>query len=115
VGKQLGNTGAGAAIGAITGLAAGGLIGKDEDLREERDNAQRQAAYQQDLRIREGRAVSNDQIIQMSQAGLSDSIICNEIRTHGGKFDTSPNAIIYMQQAGVSNTVITAMQNCRGY
>jgi phage tail tape-measure protein len=115
VGKQLGNTGVGAAIGAVTGLAAGGLIGKDEDLKEERDNAQRQAAYEQNLRIREERAVSNDQIVQMSQGGISDTIICNEIRTHGGKFDTSPNAIIYLRQAGVSNTVIQAMQNCRGY
>ena len=79
VGKQLGNTGAGAAIGAITGLAAGSLIGNNEDVKEERDSAQRQAAYQQDLRHREGKAVSNDQIIQMSQAGLNDSIICNVV------------------------------------
>jgi outer membrane lipoprotein SlyB len=115
VGKQLGNTGAGAAIGAVTGLAAGSLIGNNEDVKEQRDNAQRQAAYQQDLRIREGQAVSNDQVIRMTQEGVDDGIICNEIRTHGGKFDTSPNGIIYLQKSGVSNTVIQAMQNCRGY
>lgn len=115
IGKQLGNTGAGAAIGAVTGLAAGSLIGNSEDVKEERDNSQRQAAYQQDLRIREGQAVSNDQVIRMSQEGVDDGLICNSIRTHGGKFDTSPNAIIYLQKSGVSNTVIQAMQNCRGY
>lgn len=115
VGKQLGNTGAGAAIGAVTGLAAGGLMGNNEDEREARVNAQRQAAYQENLRHREGRAVTNSQVIQMTQAGLNDSLICNEIRTHGGNFDTSPNALIYLQQAGVSDSVIQSMQNCRGY
>ncbi len=115
IGKQLGNTGAGAAIGAVTGLAAGALIGNSEDVKEENDNAQRQAAYQQDRQVREDKAISNDQVIRMAQANLDDGIICNEIRTHGGKFDTSPNAIIYLQQQGVSNTVIQAMQNCRGY
>lgn len=115
VGKQLGNTGAGAAVGALTGLAAGGLIGNAEDAAEERNNAQRQAAYEQNLRVRQARAVTNSDIVNMSQNGVDESTICNEIRTHGGNFDTSPQQIIYLQRAGVSSTVIQAMQNCRGY
>jgi uncharacterized protein YcfJ len=115
VGKQLGNTGAGAAIGALSGLAAGGLIGNAEDAAEERDNAQRQAAYEQNLRVRQARAVTNSDIVNMSHNGVDESTICNEIRTHGGNFDTSPQAIIYLQRAGISSTVIQAMQNCRGY
>lgn len=115
VGKQLGSTGAGAAIGAVSGLAAGGLIGNAEDEKEQRDNAQRQVAYEQNLRARQARAVSNSGIVNMAQNGVPDAVICNEIRTHGGAFDTSPQAIIYLQQQGVSSTVIQAMQNCRGY
>ena len=115
IGKQLGNTGAGAAIGAITGLAAGGLIGNAEDDKEQRDNAQRQVAYEQNVRARQARAVSNSDVVNMVQNGIDDSLICNEIRTHGGNFDTSPQAIIYLQRAGVGSPVIQAMQNCRGY
>ena len=115
VGKQLGSTGAGAAIGAITGLAAGGLIGDAEDDKEQRDNAQRQVAYEQNVRARQARAVSNSDVVNMVQNGIDDSLICNEIRTHGGNFDTSPQAIISLQREGVGSTVIQAMQNCRGY
>lgn len=115
VGKQLGNTGAGAAIGAVTGLAAGGLIGNAEDDREQRDNAQRQVAYQRDAAAREARAVTNSDVVNMARNGVEDGLICNEIRTHGGNFDTSPQSIIYLQREGVSSTVIQAMQNCRGY
>src|SRR5579872_4534026 len=115
VGKQLGSTGAGAAIGAITGLAAGGLIGNSEDEKEQRDAAQHQAAYEQNLRERQARAVTNGDVVNMVQHGVEDTLICNEIRTHGGNFDTSPQAIIALQQAGVGSTVIQAMQNCRGY
>jgi hypothetical protein len=115
IGKQFGSTGAGAAIGALSGLAAGGLIGNAEDEKEQVDNAQRQAAYQQDVAVRQARAVTNSGIVGMAQNGVPDEIICNEIRTHGGNFDTSPQAIINLQRDGVSSTVIQAMQNCRGY
>jgi len=115
VGKQLGNTGAGAAVGALSGLAAGGLIGNAEDATEARDKAQRQVAYEQNVRARQARAVTNADIVNMTHNGVEDSTICNEIRTHGGNFDTSPQAIIYLQRAGISNSVIQAMQNCPGY
>ncbi len=114
VGKQLGNTGAGAAIGAVTGLAAGALVGKAEDNAEERDNAARTAAYEHNMRVREERAVTNADIAYMAQNGINDNLICNEIRTRGGRFDTSPQSIINLQRAGVSNTVIEAMQNYGG-
>lgn len=111
VGKQLGNTGAGAAIGGLTGLAGGALIGKAEDNAEERDNAMRTAAYEHNMRVRQANAVSNSDIVNMSQNGVTENIICNEIRTRGGHFDTSPSAIIYLQKSGVSDRVIEAMQN----
>jgi len=115
IGKQLGSTGAGAAIGAVTGLVAGGLIGDSEDKKEAKENAEAQAAYQQDLAARQARAVTNADIVNLVQEGVGDDVICNEIRTRGGNFDTSPQAIIYLQRAGVDNRVMQAMQNCRGY
>jgi hypothetical protein len=51
----------------------------------------------------------------MATSGVSDNIICNEIRTKGGNFDTSPQSIVYLQRSGVSDTVIQAMQNTGGY
>jgi hypothetical protein len=115
IGKQLGNTGAGAAIGAVAGLAGGSLIGNAEDNKEQAEQAQAQAAYQQNVAARQARAVTNSDIISLAQEGVNDDIICNEIRTRGGNFDTSAQAIIYLQRAGVDSRVIQAMQNCHGY
>ncbi len=114
VGKQLGNTGAGAAIGAMTGLVGGALVGKSQDETEAKENAERTAAYEHNMRVREERAIRNSDVVNMTQNGLADDLICNEIRTRGGRFDTSPDALIYLQRSGVSNRVIEVMQNYGG-
>lgn len=114
VGKQLGSTGAGAAVGALTGLAAGGLIGNAEDKAEERDNATRQANYEHNMRVRQQRAITNRDVVDMAGSGVSDSIIIKEMRVRGGNFDTTPQAIIFLQRQGVSDTVIQAMQDQSG-
>jgi hypothetical protein len=111
VGKQLGNTGAGALVGAGTGALAGGLVGNAEDKAEERDNALRSAAYEHGQRIQEMRAVTTRNVVEMAQGGVSDDVICNAIRTRGGRFDTTPDAIIALKNAGVSDRVIEVMQN----
>ncbi len=115
VGKATGNTAAGAAIGGLGGAAAGALVGNSEDVAEQRDANARHAAYEHNLRVRQARAVTNGDIVQMASSGVSDSVICNEIRTRGGNFDTSPQSIVYLQRSGVSDTVIQAMQNTGGY
>jgi len=111
VGKQLGNTGAGALVGAGTGALAGGLIGNAEDKAEERDNAMRAAAYEHGQRIQEMRAVTTREVVEMAQNNVSDNLICNEIRTRGGRFDTTPDSVIALKNAGVSDRVIEVMQN----
>src|SRR5262245_16070803 len=111
IGKQLGNTGAGALIGAGTGALAGGLIGNAEDSAEERDNAYRAVAREHYEREQAARAVTNEDVANMSQQGLSDTLICNEIRTRGGRFNTSPHAIIALKNSGVSDRVVEMMQN----
>ncbi len=115
VGKQLGNTGAGALVGGLAGAATGGLIGNSEDEAEKRESAEQQARYDYTMRVRESRAVTNSNVLEMVRGGCSDVIVCNEIRTRGGNFDTSPQSIINLQQNGVSDTVIQAMQNRSNY
>lgn len=55
-------------------------------------------------------AIGNDTIIRMSKAGLDDTIIVQTIQTRAGQYDTSPDDLIELKQAGVSPRVIAALQ-----
>ncbi len=55
-------------------------------------------------------ALTNDTVVRMSKAGLDDSVIIGTIQTRPGAFDTSPDDLISLKNAGVSQTVIAAMQ-----
>lgn len=110
IGNQSGHAGEGALVGALAGGALGGLIGNSEDEAEKQDAQAHQAAAAQ-AAYRRQRAITNSQVIEMSQQNVSDDIICHEIRTHGGRFDTAPEAIIQLQKSGVSNSVIALMQD----
>jgi hypothetical protein len=110
VGKQLGNTGAGAVVGALAGTAGGALAGNMKDEADRRDNYARQAAYERNQRVREQRAMSNRDVIEMTSAGVSDRTIVRTIKDRGGAFDTTPQGIITLQRYGVSDTLIEAMQ-----
>ncbi len=55
-------------------------------------------------------ALTNDTIVRMSKAGLDDSVIVGTIQIQPGAFDTSPDDLIALKNAGVSQTVIAAMQ-----
>lgn len=106
VGSHSGNTGAGALIGAATGGVAGGLIGNAEDARVERDVAIAQANHERKARA----AIRNSDVIQMSQSGVSDTVIMGSIRSRGGAFDLSPSTIIGLKQQGISDPLIEFMQ-----
>ncbi len=54
--------------------------------------------------------LTNDTIERMSKAGLDDTIIIQTIQTHPGAFYTTPEDLISLKQAGVSQAVIAAMQ-----
>ena len=54
--------------------------------------------------------LTNDTIERMSKAGLDDTIIIQTIQTHPGLYYTTPDDLISLKQAGVSQTVIAAMQ-----
>jgi uncharacterized protein YcfJ len=110
IGHQVGHTKTGAALGALGGALGGAAVGNAVDAREERDAAVRQAAHAQAAQHAAARAVTNSDLIYMSQQGVSEAIIINTIRTRGGRFRTDPQSIIALQQGGVSQQVILEAQ-----
>ena len=54
-------------------------------------------------------ALNNDSIIKMVKAQLSDDVIVTTINASPGAYDTSPDGLIALKQAGVSNKVIDAL------
>ena len=110
IGNQTGDRDKGALIGALAGGAAGALAGQAQDNAEQRDAVMAHAAHQEQMRYLEGRAVTNSDVVAMSANGLSEPLIIGTIQDRGGKFDTSPQAIIQLKQSGISDGLISAMQ-----
>lgn len=53
--------------------------------------------------------LSNAEIMQMTQAGLAQSIILAKVRGSDGRYDVSVTALVEMKKAGVSDEVINAL------
>ncbi len=53
--------------------------------------------------------MTNDEVISLSKAGLSPSIIVNKIRASKSNFDLSTDSLIKLKQSGVSDDIVTAM------
>jgi hypothetical protein len=53
--------------------------------------------------------LSNDSVIAMKKAGLSDAVILAKIRSSPSKFDTSTQGLVALKQAGLSDSIIEAM------
>jgi hypothetical protein len=53
--------------------------------------------------------LSNDSVIAMKKAGLSDAVILAKIRSSPTKFDTSTQGLVALKQAGLSDSIIEAM------
>jgi hypothetical protein len=54
-------------------------------------------------------AMNNDAVVRMVKAGLSDTVIIESINASTGSYDTSPNGLIALKQAGVSDKIISAI------
>lgn len=54
--------------------------------------------------------IDNDTIVKMAKAGLEDRVIIQTIQTQPGHYSTSPDDLIALKNAGVSEQVIAAMQ-----
>ena len=55
------------------------------------------------------RPINNDDIVQLSRAGVVASIVIEKIKTSQCKFDTSPSALVALKQAGVADEVLMEM------
>jgi hypothetical protein len=53
--------------------------------------------------------LTNDQIISLSKAGLSNSVIIDKIRTSKTNFDVTTDGLIRLKQAGIHDDVVSAM------
>ncbi len=53
--------------------------------------------------------INNDTVIKMVKAGLSDDTIVTTINASAGTYDASPNGLIALKKAGVSDKVIEAI------
>ncbi len=110
IGHQTGDTAAGAALGAGLGGIAGGVIGAGQD-ENDRRNENRIAAAE--ARLNAPGPVSIDEVIQMARSGVHESTIISTIRSSGAAFHLSPSDVVYLHNNGVSDRVITAMQQAR--
>lgn len=93
----------GSAVGAITGAAMGSSI--------DADVARNEMIIEQRMGRRMASAVMIDDVIAMTQAGLSPVVIKNHIRAKGVGQPIEVGELIAMRNAGVSDDVIQAMQN----
>ncbi|MEP7149887.1 MAG: hypothetical protein ABI857_13490 [Acidobacteriota bacterium] len=59
--------------------------------------------------LAQGEVMTNDEVITLTRAGLSSSIIVGKIRSGKSNFDLSTDALIKLKQSGVSDDIVTAM------
>lgn len=106
VGNAVGNTGAGAAIGAGVGALSGAAIGGSLDEIEARNRAE--------IEARLGRpvtgAVTIDDVLAMTRAGVSEEVIVTHIQNHGMVAPPRATDLIVLQQQHVSPRVVQTMQ-----
>lgn len=96
----------GAAIGALAGSVLGNATGNLADHDAAYANAQN-AAY---VRQARSNALTTGQVIQLSQSGVGDPLIINQLRTNGVFAPLTTNDMISLKQSGVSDAVISAWQ-----
>jgi hypothetical protein len=108
VGAATGHAAAGAAIGAGAGALAGAAIGHSQD---DIDKQNRAIIAQQLGRQMNPGAVTPPDVIAMSQAGVNEELILNQIRVHGA-VPLQSQDLVALQQQGVSARVVATMQAC---
>jgi len=107
VGNAVGNTGAGAAIGAGVGALTGAAVGSEMDEVEARNRAMIES--QLGRQVAAG-AVTVDDVVAMTRAGVDPELIVTHIRVHGTSRPLQTSDLISLQNQGVSTRVIQAMQ-----
>lgn len=107
VGNAVGNTGAGAAIGAGVGALSGAAVGGALDEIEAQNRAE--IAAHMGRPVAAG-AVTSEDVIAMTRAGVAEENIVTHVRSHGIVAPLQASDLVYLSQQGVSPRVIEAMQ-----
>ena len=107
VGNAVGNTGAGAAIGAGVGALSGAAVGGSLDDIEARNRAEIEARLGHPA---PAGAVSIDDVVKMTRAGVQEEVILTHVQNHGAAAPLRANDLFVLQQQGVSPRVVQAMQ-----
>ncbi len=117
IGHQNDETPEGVIIGGAVGAVAGGLLGKAQDNELARQRNLQQQAYfeqqQQNLARQQALAstgVSNLDLVNMVRSGLSESLIISQLTSRGVQRRLEVSEIIALHQQGVSDSLISAMQ-----
>ncbi len=108
IGNAVGDPLAGAAIGTGVGALSGAAIGAGMDEVEAKNRAQIQAQLGQQVAAG---AVTMQDVINMTRAGVDEPLILNHIQAHGSAQPLTPGDLITLKQAGVSPAVIQQLQN----
>ncbi len=106
VGDAAGNAGAGAAIGTAVGVLTGAAVGDSIDADLARSKAEVEARMGRQMQG----AVTPQDVIAMTQAGLSDEVIVTHIRANGMAQPLAVNDLIGLRNVGVRDAVINTMQ-----
>jgi hypothetical protein len=107
VGSSVGHPVAGALIGAGAGTLTGAVVGSEIDREDARNRAL--IAQQMGRQIAAG-AVTVDDVINMTHAGVNEELIISHVRCHGMVRPLQTSDLIVLQQQGVSVRVIQTMQ-----
>jgi hypothetical protein len=96
------HAGVGALAGGVIGAVAGGLTGAAID-NSEKKAAAREAALRNP-------PLSLEDVVRLTQSGASDEVIINQIRNTGSVYYLGADHLVWLQNNGVREPVITEMQ-----
>ncbi|MDA8697393.1 glycine zipper domain-containing protein [Rhodopirellula sp.] len=120
IGDNNGNAGAGAVIGGVVGAVTGGLLGEAKDQeewvrrrRELVENSSRQGITAYPSGSVPHNSVTPLDVIEMVRSGLSEQIIVTQISQRGVAQPVTVKEIISLHQQGVSEPVLTALQQAK--
>ena len=106
IGEDSGNALPGAIIGSAVGAVTGGAIGDGIDADMARSRAEVEARMGRQM----SGAVTADDVVAMTRAGLSEDVISTHIRANGVAHVPQVNDLIYLRNQGVGDYVIKTMQ-----
>ncbi len=110
IGGSEGKSPEGALIGAGVGALTGNLFGRSKDAADRAQAANGYALAQQASQRAQALAVTNYDLVQMTQAGLGETVVLGAIQQRGARLDLSPQGLIDLKRSGVSDRVIVAAQ-----